>query len=399
MKKNIKLIFLLVSSIIYCQTTEAQLLKKLKEKAEKSLEGKKSGTANSTAVSNTSTDENTSNDKTTNSSQKVTEPSKAPSNGKLVFSLEEGERLLYDESRILVLNNSLYYSFITYSKKSEYFLIENGKRTGPFKTSPIKSLQESDQQNTLMDNEEINFGADQNDPVAAKYSKTISGKLYIVFNGKNFGPYDHVAKMIVSPDQKNFFALVTIGGDSEMTAKMGMGKSFMVNDGTLKLQAGTSSTSMPIRLMVSENFKHCMSIVMNQTDQQMLLSTSAGKTTSASMADMLASDNSILLVSDKGDIVTVPSQSPTQILVNGEEAASFKVPIKSAFRLFIQPDIKKTVYYEGGKLYKADGTEENMSGVVFPKVLSLNNETAMYYYKIHANASGTKDVYLCKTVL
>jgi hypothetical protein len=399
MKKKIKLIFMLVSSIVCCHATEAQLLKKLKEKAEKSLDGKNSSTASSSPISNSSTDENTSNDITTNSSKKVTEPSKAPSNGQLVFSLEEGERLFYDESRIVVLNNALQYSFITYSKKYEYFLIENGKRTGPFKTSPIKSLQESEDENTLMDDEEINFGGGQSDPVAVKYSKTIGGKLYIVFNGKNFGPYDHVSKMIVSPDQKYFFALVTIGGDIEMTAKMGMGKSFMVNDGTLKLQAGTSSTSIPMRLMVSENFKHCMSIVMNQADQQMLLSTSAGKTTSTSMADMLASENSILLVSDKGDIINVPSQSPTQILVNGEEAASFKVPIKSASRLFIQPDIKKTVYYEGGKLYKADGTEENMSGVVFPKVLSLNNETAMYYYKIHTNASGTKDVYLCKTVL
>jgi len=65
-------------------------------------------------------------------------------------------------------------------------------------------------------------------------SKTIDGKLYLVFNGKIFGPYHHIAKILVSPDKKHFFAAVTIEGEDNMTSKMGMGNSFMVSDAGLK---------------------------------------------------------------------------------------------------------------------------------------------------------------------
>ena len=42
--------------------------------------------------------------------------------------------------------------------------------------------------------EKIEIGSEKKDPVAKQYSKTIANKLYIVFNGKNFGPYDFVGK-------------------------------------------------------------------------------------------------------------------------------------------------------------------------------------------------------------
>jgi hypothetical protein len=117
------------------------------------------------------------------------------------------------------------------------------------------------------------------------------------------------------------------------------------------------------------------------------------------MADMYSGNSSSTFVSDKGDIISVPSQSPTQVLVNGVEAASFKVPIKSMSRLFLTPDISRSVYYEKGTIYRADGTEESLSGVLFPRVVTINKETAVYYFKIYTNENGGKDVYLCKKVL
>jgi hypothetical protein len=68
-------------------------------------------------------------------------------------------------------------------------------------------------------------------------------------------------------------------------------------------------------------------------------------------------------------------------------------------RLFLTPDISKSVYYEKGKLYKADGTEESLSGILFPKVLTVKNITTVYYFKIYKNESGARVVYLCKKVL
>jgi hypothetical protein len=222
--------------------------------------------------------------------------------------------------------------------------------------------------------------------------------LHIVFNGKNYGPYDHVAKMMVSPDKKKFFALVTIGGASAMTAKMGMGNSFLVNEGTLK-QKLSGPNSMPIRMLVSSGFKHCLGIVMDNATQKIFTITSTGKKTESGMEEMYAGGGSMLKVSDAGDIISIPAQSPTQILVNGDEAASFKVPITNSNRLFLLPDVNKSVYYEKGKLYRGDGSVEDVSYITFPKVVTLGKETALYYYKMRKNDSGDTEVFLCKKTL
>jgi hypothetical protein len=68
-------------------------------------------------------------------------------------------------------------------------------------------------------------------------------------------------------------------------------------------------------------------------------------------------------------------------------------------RLFLLPDIKKSVYYEKGKFYRADGTVESVSDILFPKLLILNNEAAIYYYKVAKNENGGNDVYICKKAL
>jgi hypothetical protein len=388
MKKIIA--FLLLAGV--CFNTEAQLLKKLKEKAEKAIEQKKPATGTDSNTPATPASENS------NKTESKT-PVKPPSYCDSIFVINADEIFLYDEGEVFVVNNQLSYTFVVQNNKYEYFVIEDGKRTGPFKESPVKSVKPSDEEegsSSSKDDDKVSMGDDK-DPVAIQYSKTINGKLFIVFNGKNYGPYDHVGKMIVSRDKKQFFALVTIGGANAMTAKMGMGNNFMVNEAILKQKAGNGAMSMAMKFSVSKGFKHCMAVVMDQTAQKVISITSANKTEEGSM-ESLYSDN-ISFVNDNGDIVSVPSQSPTQILLNGKEVASFKVPIKSMDRLFITPDISKSVYYDKGKLYKADGTEESLSGILFPKVVTIKNTTAIYYFKIYKNDSGARVVYLCKKEL
>jgi hypothetical protein len=373
-------------------TSNAQLFKKLKEKTQNVLESKSESSGSNSNQNNTSVSNENSGAEKRSSQQ--------PDTGcRVVFSLAEGESFLYDESKILTQNNQLHYSFVIQNKKYEYFLIDNGNRTGPFKEAPIKSMQENDEGSSGSNNDEISVGEDKKDPVALQYSKTIGGKLFLVFNGKNYGPYDHVAKMILSPDKKQFFAAVTIGAQNSMMAKMGMGFCYIVNEGAVKQKAGTGGMSIPMKFSVSDGFKHAMLTVMNQENQKIISVTSAGKEAEADMADMYSGNSSSTFVSDKGDIISVPSQSPTQVLVNGVEAASFKVPIKSMSRLFLTPDISRSVYYEKGTIYRADGTEESLSGVLFPRVVTINKETAVYYFKIYTNENGGKDVYLCKKVL
>ncbi len=383
---------LLVLMFSVTSTSNAQLFKKLKEKTQKVLESKSESSASNSNQNNASvSNENSGGEKRS---------SQQPDTGcRVVFSLAEGENFLYDESKILTQNNQLHYSFVIQNKKYEYFLIDNGSRTGPFKEAPIKSMQENEEGNSGSNNDEISVGGDKQDPVALQYSKTIGGKLFLVFNGKNYGPYDHVAKMILSPDKKQFFAAVTIGAQNSMMAKMGMGFCFIVNEGSVKQKAGTGGMSIPMKFSVSDGFKHAMLTVMNQENQKIISVTSAGKEAEADMADMYSGNSSSTFVSDKGDIISVPSQSPTQVLVNGVEAASFKVPIKSMNRLFLTPDISRSVYYEKGTIYRADGTAESLSGALFPRVVTINKETAVYYFKMYTNENGGKDVYLCKKVL
>lgn len=385
-------IMLLVLMFTVTSTSNAQLFKKLKEKTQNVLESKSESSGSNSNQNNTSVSNENSGAEKRSSQQ--------PDTGcRVVFSLAEGESFLYDESKILTQNNQLHYSFVIQNKKYEYFLIDNGNRTGPFKEAPIKSMQENDEGSSGSNNDEISVGEDKKDPVALQYSKTIGGKLFLVFNGKNYGPYDHVAKMILSPDKKQFFAAVTIGAQNSMMAKMGMGFCYIVNEGAVKQKAGTGGMSIPMKFSVSDGFKHAMLTVMNQENQKIISVTSAGKEAEADMADMYSGNSSSTFVSDKGDIISVPSQSPTQVLVNGVEAASFKVPIKSMSRLFLTPDISRSVYYEKGTIYRADGTEESLSGVLFPRVVTINKETAVYYFKIYTNENGGKDVYLCKKVL
>ena len=392
--KYIKAIMILAVSIVLSHNSSAQLLKKLKEKAEKSLEGKTKARTDNTSDDNASSGSSPSSASSGSGRSSVAkEPPTAPTNGKVVFSLNNDEQILYDETAIIASNNGVSYQFIVKNSKYEYFLINNGERTGPFKNPPLKSSNVSDE-GSSDNNSDVSMG-DKKDPVAIQYSKTIGGKLHIVFNGKNYGPYDHISKMVVSPDQKQFFASVTIGGQNAMTSKMGMGTTYIVGSNAVKQKAG-SNNSIPMKFYVSESFTQAMVAVMEQASQKIFTITTSGKQVEADMSEILSGGDTKTMVSDKGDIITIPSQSPRQILVNGQEAASFKIPIESISRLTITPDISKSVYYNNGKLYKADGTEVALSGIVFPKVVTVGNVTAVYYFKVFKNESGIKDVYLCK---
>lgn len=392
----IKCVAIICATVIVSNDASAQLLKKLKEKAEKAIDGKgKNSGSNSSAGSNddSNTSSASSNASSPGSSSKTTakDPAGPPANGSVVFNLGVDEQFLYDETAITSNNNGVSYQFVVRSKAG-YFLIDNGNRTGPFKTAPIKSRNvpvESDAESN-----DVSIG-DKKDDIAIQYTKTIGGKLFIVFNGKNYGPYNYVSKMLVSPDQKKFFAVTTIGGANNMTTKMGMGNTHIVSNTGVNQKVGSSST-IPLKFFVSESFTQAMVVVMDQNSQQLFTATTAGKQTESTMADMYSSGEGKLLVSDKGDIISIPSQSPRQILVNGSEAASFKVPIESISRLTITPDVSKSVYYNNGKLYKANGDEVSISGILFPKIITTGNTTMVYYFKVYKNETGVKDVYLCK---
>lgn len=394
-----KAIFISTIFLVAGMQAQAQLLKKLKDKAVQAVDTKKTNesTANASTESGT---EPAAGNRSASSSWSPT-----PADVK-TFSLEGNEELLYDETRIIAVNNQLNYAFVTRNNRYEYFLIDNGQRSGPFKEAPIAQLkakvekaEEAEGEDNGSNREDaFNMGTDMKDPVSQKYTRTINSKLHLVFNGKNYGPYDFVNKMEVSPDGKRFWAVVVIGGDNATMTSMGMGHLFLVNEAGVKKPI-PQGYSMPAKLFVSPNFGAAALMAMSMEGQKAVVASSSGKSVNSTMAELYSGSKPLMMVSDAGDIISVPAQSPTQLMVNGTEVAVFAVPVKSMSRLFLLPDYKKSVYYAGGKLHRGDGSTESLKGVLFPKTVTLNGETALYYFKVHQPGNGNKDVYLCKKVL
>jgi hypothetical protein len=396
-----KKLFLLCVLIAFMGSTHAQLFKKLKEKAQQALEKKpaKEGTSNS------QTNEVQKEEAQTSSPITKTKAKWQPTpDCEKLFTLAAGETFLYDETKVFTKDGKMSYAFITQDKSYKYYLIEDGKRSGPFNEAPVNQVaikvETSENENESVGNndDKIELGSNKKDAITLQYSKTISNKLHIVFNGKNYGPYDYIAKIKVSPDKKKFWAVVTIGGASDMTAKMGMGNTYLVNESGAK-QKGGDQNSFPAKILVSHNFNAAALSVLDNSGQKLITVSSTAKKQEGNMMDMYGDNGNSMTVADNGDIISIPSQSPTQLLVNGDEAAVFKVPITSLSRLFILSDYKKSVFYQGGKLYRGDGTVETLTGVTFPKFVTLNNQPCIYYYKLHETDNGEKDVYLCKKCL
>ncbi|HSN61674.1 MAG TPA: hypothetical protein VLR49_12115, partial [Ferruginibacter sp.] len=108
-----KKIFPLLLLVLFCSVAEAQLLKKIKEKANKALETKKPETSPGNGTNESSSASGTDN----NNSSNAKTPPAPPANGTVVFSLGTDETLLYDESKIITKNNKVSYSFVVQNKK------------------------------------------------------------------------------------------------------------------------------------------------------------------------------------------------------------------------------------------------------------------------------------------
>lgn len=393
-----KKVFLLLLVCLAINTAEAQLLKKLKEKAQKALDP--------SAKKNDSNQQETASEEQAPAQNKTAAKWQPTADCEKLFLLLPGESFFYDETKVIAVNGKMSYSFVIQNKNHEYFLIEDGKRSGPFREAPVaqmnivsdKKYTNEDSGGSDNDDDNIKMGNDEKDPVTAQYSKTINGKLYIVFNGKNYGPYDFIAKIKLSPDKKKFWAAVVTGGQNEMMSKMGMGTYALINESGV-VQKAAGQNSFATKLIVSQNFTAAALSIMDNSAQKAMVMSSTGKKQESSAADVYSGARSSISVAENGDIISVLSQSPTQLLVNGNEAAAFKVPITNMSRLFILPDYKKSVYYQSGKIYHGDGTEESLTGITFPKFVLMNNQPIIYYYKIYQNDTGDKEVYLCKKVM
>lgn len=128
LKKHTMKKLLLIMLLAFAANTQAQLLKKIKDKAQQAMEPKKSTETGSSSGST----ESSANEE----SQKV-KWVPGPSDQK-VFTLESGETFLYDETRVFARDGKISYAFVVMNKKYNYFLVEDGKRSGPFSSPPVE---------------------------------------------------------------------------------------------------------------------------------------------------------------------------------------------------------------------------------------------------------------------
>ncbi len=405
-----KIIIISITIILTNYNANAQLLNKIKQKAQQAIEEiptKPTPKEDENSKEESNEEDNSNNQIKSNSSIKApVKPSWTPGpNDEKVFTLEAGERLMYDENKIYASQGRINYSIILSTKDYKYVLIENGIRKGPYDKNPLKEAgikvtknDESDysEDDDNNDDGKIELGQKNNDKKTLQYSKTINNKIHIVFNGKTFGPFDYICKIMPSQDNKKFWAVVTIGGESAMTAQMGMGNNFLINESGVKQKLGDQQI-LPYKMMSSLNGNAAMVMMMNATAQSAICISSSGKKQEGTI--MMLNNDGILYVAENGDIISVPSQSPTQVMVNGNEVASFSIPVENKNNLLITSNYKNMMYYKSGKLYKADGTTESLTGILFPKYIQLNNQDFISYFKIHKKENGEKDVYLCKKQL
>lgn len=405
-----KIIIISITIILANYNANAQLLNKIKQKAQQAIEEiptKPTPKEDENSKEESNEEDNSNYQTKSNSSVKApVKPSWTPSpNDEKVFTLEAGERLMYDENKIYASQGRINYSIILSTKDYKYVLIENGIRKGPYDKNPLKEAgikvtknDESDysEDDDNNDDGKIELGQKNNDKKTLQYSKTINNKIHIVFNGKTFGPFDYICKIMPSQDNKKFWAVVTIGGESAMTAQMGMGNNFLINESGVKQKLGDQQI-LPYKMMSSINGNAAMVMMMNATTQSAFCISSSGKKQEGTI--MMLNNAGILYVAENGDIISVPSQSPTQVMVNGNEVASFSIPVENKNNLLITSNYKNMMYYKSGKLYKADGTTESLTGILFPKYIQINNQDFISYFKIHKKENGEKDVYLCKKQL
>ena len=84
---------------------QAQLLKKIKDKAAKALETKKPETGSNNDASGANAGGTSGNGNAADNNTKT--PAAPPSNGKVVFTLANDENILYDESKIFASNSNV----------------------------------------------------------------------------------------------------------------------------------------------------------------------------------------------------------------------------------------------------------------------------------------------------
>jgi hypothetical protein len=199
-----------------------------------------------------------------------------------------------------------------------------------------------------------------------------------------------IQSMVVSADKQHFYA-VALEGNS--VADMAKGKGVLFSE-----KGKTELPGMAFKLKASPEFSVAVATVMdmkaaNNGNTNYVMVNSKGK--KSGPIDIMSSGGDDWL-DEEGNVYSIPSQSPTELLVNGVGVAKFDVEIERS-RLIVAPNPAKSIMYKGGKIYNADGTISKSEKAVYPSIVMINNVMHLCWFQLYKNpTTNQREIYVCK---
>ncbi|MFD0795178.1 hypothetical protein ACFQZX_16265 [Mucilaginibacter litoreus] len=355
--------------LLLAQTGKAQFFNKLKQKAQSAVTNAVTGNSNqqvSTSGGSSATGNNSSATSSGFDASKYGTPS---------FTLEAGERIVYGEATLSIINNLTLIKVIT-AKDRQYYLYENGTRKGPFNTPPVDKLD-----NWRSNGDYYN----SNDKETNWQPYVVKGILSV--DGKSYGEYLQLTKFYHNKAKKRFYG---VGVKMEQNAMA----VYLVSDkGARKIPLPTE------QLLISDN-DELGGVIVNATqynaktpeetykiitndDFYVLLSN--GKT----LGPFAAVQASQSWLDNNGNLIQV-SNSRKAVFINGNQLAAFGDSMNGDGKAFVNSNGKSGAWFERGNLYFTDGTQI-IDYALQPAVSVENGKEVLNWLSIQ-----NKQVYVCK---
>jgi hypothetical protein len=328
MKKNLILVVIMFLGISF--RADAQLIKKLKNKAGEMMPDKK----------NSSPDQPGSNDK----------PASAD-HGHVKYKLRDGETLLIGEECVFFNGSFEQFQFIT-KMDGKFYFHNHDRISGPFDKPPIDSLKDCEEKQ----NQNLNKEPDQKVSLAKYQTMDVNSTIPfgLKIGGKSYGPYSQILNLHVSRDESKFYAftmLLSANGEN-------MDYYLVSHLGKMKLPG------MVVSWLISPNSEHCAipfseAQLKGNQDTQIdpsapvyLLYTDGRK--NGPINDFYADQHAFL--TNSGKYVQLKYSDRKTLFVDGKPALKFSKEIMHFDAVILNDNTTGGVYFDNGTLEFTDGT-------------------------------------------
>ncbi|RFZ92421.1 hypothetical protein D0C36_13415 [Mucilaginibacter conchicola] len=355
--------------LLAAQSSHAQFFNKLKQKAQQAVSGAVSGSQSNQQTSSNNNDDSNA-------------PSSSPTGfdaskyGKPAFALEQGERVVYGEATLSIVNNQAVVKVVT-SKDRQYYLYEGGVRKGPFNTPPVDKLDSWKAGNGYY------FDRDSKETDWQPY--VVKGQLMV--DGKSYGAMTTMTKFYHNKAKRKFYGI-------GMQVGMQGYNTYLVSDkGNRKLSFPTD------QLIISDN-DELGGVMINATQYNAKTTEDAYKivtnddfyvllTNGKTLGPFAAVQADRTILDNNGNLIQV-STGRKAVFLNGKQTISFGNNMNGDGKAFVSSTGKSGAWFERGSLFFSDGTQV-IDYAIQPAISTENGKEILNWLSIQ-----NKQVYVCK---